>query len=287
MQSDGKQSMLIMSDFQLIAGLAILISGFNQLRRGISAYHWNRVVRLARFSTVTHLCCLTFLREHFYQKKAVVWWRVTGMVILIVMLIIAMIPTSNYTWTLIPAEDVSAILVDETGHQFVRPYPQNQAICFFTHAERVDNNYSVQLYVACQRVILSAVLLGFGTVSRIWRLFRVADAVYHRARKQVSAVGIGLLQRVLSWTSNWTMSSQLVLIFVYRPLLAIFLSFRLLLDILTSRFFDALWLLASFCWGSLNLWLHPKTTRQFRNRKVDFRAGNRASHVDCSSNSCD
>lgn len=56
--------MLTMSDFQLITGLAILISGFTQLQTGISAYHWQRLVQLAWFSSVTHLCCLTALRDY-------------------------------------------------------------------------------------------------------------------------------------------------------------------------------------------------------------------------------
>ncbi|KAF3003422.1 hypothetical protein E8E13_001084 [Curvularia kusanoi] len=37
-------AMLTMSDFQLITGMSILISGFTQLDTGISAYHWQRLV---------------------------------------------------------------------------------------------------------------------------------------------------------------------------------------------------------------------------------------------------
>jgi hypothetical protein len=247
--------MLIMSDFQLVAGLAILTSGFSQLRCGISAYHWQHVVRLAWFSSVTHLCCLTFLREQFYQRKVVVWWRVSGMVILILMLIIAMIPTANYTWAFIPFEDLSVILEDGSSHRFVKPDPRDHAICFFTLAAGVENIYNAQRYITYQRVIISAVLLGFGMIKRIWPLFRLPDEVYHHVRKRMSAAFTGVLHKVFGWTSTWTVSSHLILICVYRPLLAIFLSFRILLDIVTSRFFDVLWLLISFCWGTLSLWL--------------------------------
>jgi hypothetical protein len=175
--------------------------------------------------------------------------------ILILMLIIAMIPTANYTWTLSTFEDFSAILADDSEHQHVRPYPQDHAICFFTHAGRVGIDSSALLTVVRQRVIVSAILIGLGMMIRVWRLFRRPDEVYRRVRRRLSVAITGVLHKILGWTSTWTVSSQLVLIFIYRPLLAIFMTVRILLDIGTSRLVDVLWLLISFCWGTLSLWL--------------------------------
>ncbi|OAL06288.1 hypothetical protein IQ06DRAFT_77532 [Phaeosphaeriaceae sp. SRC1lsM3a] len=39
--------MLMMSDLQLLTGLAIIISGFAQLRSCISTFHWQKLVHLA------------------------------------------------------------------------------------------------------------------------------------------------------------------------------------------------------------------------------------------------
>ncbi|KAF2712528.1 hypothetical protein K504DRAFT_206294 [Pleomassaria siparia CBS 279.74] len=41
---DMTKAMLTMSDIQLLAGLSILISGFTQIRCGLSAYHWQKLV---------------------------------------------------------------------------------------------------------------------------------------------------------------------------------------------------------------------------------------------------
>jgi hypothetical protein len=95
MFADINQCMLIMSDFQMITGLSILISGYTQLRCGLQAYYWQRVVYLAWFSSITHLCCLTFLREYFSRNKVAYCWRLPGMIILILMLVVAYVPTAH------------------------------------------------------------------------------------------------------------------------------------------------------------------------------------------------
>lgn len=107
-----------MSDLQLITGLAIIVSGFAQLRCGISAYHWQRIVQLAWFSSITHLCCLTFLRDYLHQHKSAQVWRIPGMVALVVMVIAALVPTAHYAWELDDTMDLS------------RPLPYDHAICF-------------------------------------------------------------------------------------------------------------------------------------------------------------
>lgn len=60
-----KASVLTFSDTQLITGAAILLCGYTQLADGLSSYHWEMVVCLAWFSSLTHLATLSSLRGYF------------------------------------------------------------------------------------------------------------------------------------------------------------------------------------------------------------------------------
>lgn len=57
-----------MSDLQILTGISILISGYAQLECGLSCYHWQVLVYLAWFSSLTHLSCLTLLRNYLCQS---------------------------------------------------------------------------------------------------------------------------------------------------------------------------------------------------------------------------
>jgi hypothetical protein len=81
------------SDQQVITGIAILISGFSQLNKGISVYHWQTIVNLSWFSTVTHMLTLTVLRDQLKKNSLIRALRIIGMGLLVVMLCVAL-------WTL-------------------------------------------------------------------------------------------------------------------------------------------------------------------------------------------
>jgi hypothetical protein len=87
-----------MSDQQIITGIALLGSGFSQLRCGISAYHWQITIYLVWFSSFTHLATLTFLRRYLYENVPLRSWRLGLMTVLIASLVIALIPTGNQAW---------------------------------------------------------------------------------------------------------------------------------------------------------------------------------------------
>ncbi|TQV90780.1 Glycosyl transferase, family 25 [Cordyceps javanica] len=89
---------LAMSDLQILTGYSILISGYLQLYCGLSAYHWQMLVYLAWFSSLTHLSCLTFLRSYLYHRRVERTWRLIAMGLLVAMLVFALIPTGNYSW---------------------------------------------------------------------------------------------------------------------------------------------------------------------------------------------
>jgi hypothetical protein len=251
--------MLTMSDFQLITGLSILISGFTQLDTGISAYHWQRLVQLAWFSSITHLCCLTALRNYFRHNALGYFWRLPGMIVLIVMLIIALIPTGHYTW------ESQTIRYGSRQGDIIRPRATDHAICYFNHHEgkcTMDEWYEVtceQVFQASQqRMVLSALFLAVGMCNRLWHLFRLPSRLYVSARSVCSDLSTLVLSHMFRWSSTWSLwfSCPFVL-FVYYPFLAAFLAFRLLGDMITSRAFEVWWLIISFIWGLLNLWMRP------------------------------
>ena len=232
--------MLTMSDFQLVTGLSILISGFTQMNTGISAYHWQRLVQLAWFSSITHLCCLTALRNYFRRNTLGYFWRLPGMIILIIMLIVALIPTSHYTW-----ESPTLIYGEKKGDN-IRPKPTDPAICYFNHhtgtctADAWYTYTCAQVFEASQqRMILSALFLGVGMCNRLWHLFRLPTRVYNSTRTLCSSWSTQMLSRMHRSTTTWSLwYSSPFSFFIYHPALAVFLTIRLLADMITSRAFE-------------------------------------------------
>jgi hypothetical protein len=229
--------MLTMSDFQLITGFSVLLSGYTQLRCGISLYHWDRIIRLAWFSSITHLCCLTFLRDYFCQHRLAQLWRLPGMALLIVALCIAMIPSvQNYA----NHAKTDLTVVPRPHHYFNQI---DHAICFFgSHPADFRDYYLAtdidHLQTKQQRAILSMIMLLFGMLSRIWRLYAMPINAYIRMRKWLSNHSRACLRAVFDWSKSskfllfWTRG------FVYRPMLAAFLVLRISADISTSKAFE-------------------------------------------------
>lgn len=226
--------MLLISDLQLITGLAIIICGIAQLKCGLSAYHWRRVVQLAWFSSVTHLCCLTFLRDYLQTNTKAQWWRIPGIVSLVGLLISAQATTIHFTFY-----DVDALSVS-------RPKPYDYAICFLDHHEiDIDTQQedfalwaTYHFDTSRQRVICAVVLLAFGTLNRLWRLYDPLTIQYLRLRTWLGKGIICLLEKLFNKTkSGGTLPSWRTVVFYY-PVLTVALGLRVLSDILTSKAFE-------------------------------------------------
>ena len=86
------------SDQQLITGLAILISAYAQLNKDITAYHWQIMVYLAWFASLSHLTTLTALRHYFVNNSRARRLRIILMSAIVVALFVALLPTGNSTW---------------------------------------------------------------------------------------------------------------------------------------------------------------------------------------------
>jgi hypothetical protein len=92
------QCIVMFADIQIITGVAILVSGYVSLRCGLSTYHWELVVDLAWFSSVTHLSTLTFLRHYLHNRPKQKRLRVMAMLVLLVLLCVAVGPTAHFAW---------------------------------------------------------------------------------------------------------------------------------------------------------------------------------------------
>lgn len=96
-----EKTILMYSDQQLVTGLAILISGYSQLSSStgdMTSYHWQLMVYTAWFASLTHLTTLTILRKYFRDIKKVRIWRIGLMTLLMLLLMVALLPTGNSYW---------------------------------------------------------------------------------------------------------------------------------------------------------------------------------------------
>jgi hypothetical protein len=208
-----------MSDLQILTGTSILISGYVQLRCGISAFHWQMIVLLAWFSSITHLSCLTFLRNHLYNRPRERAWRLVAMGLMMLILLVAMVPTGGYGWS---------VDWNNNGH----PMPQDYAICYFRPTGDLDA-------MVLASMVVSVLLLVLGFIHRVIRLHKsLSILILGRARTVCSEKARHFLRRVYTNMHMETSGLTFKRMFVYRPLLAIFLTARNLLDLWNSMFIE-------------------------------------------------
>ena len=243
-----------MSDLQILTGLPILISGYSQLRCGLSVYHWQILVYLTWFCSLTHLSCLTILRTYLHNRPRERLWRLIGMGILVLLLIVALLPTGNYG---------------------VSNAPADYAICSFRRLAPIarkgedDEDEEDDGKLDYASMVISVLLMGLGFLARIVRLHRgISVGILGASRTYLSECARKRLrlyyerQKDFSDASPW--KSQTRTLFLYRPALALFLTCRAMLDLWSSMVVEVWWLVASFAWGVYNLALsmasYPKRT---------------------------
>ena len=85
-----QNAVLAFSDQQVVTGIAILVSAYVQISRGLQVYHWQVAVDLALFSSITHLTTLTCLRGYFRKRKSLRIIRLVFMGTIGIMLSVAL-----------------------------------------------------------------------------------------------------------------------------------------------------------------------------------------------------
>lgn len=248
-----------MSDLQIVTGLSILISGYAQLHQGISSYHWMVIVGLAWFSSLTHLACLTLLRNHLYSHPLQRIWRLFCMAALVILLTIALSFTGGYWWSslqggLIPDEEMAWSII-------------RHAMC--------HSGFDVRSTTAYYAMVLSILLVIFGFVARIIKLHKIISvSIWGKARARLSMQARRLLRIAFTWCCSNNSYKSLKRTLLYRPLLTVFLVARLFLDGWSSMFSEVsvprlsncvslscpgltinkvCWLVLGFIWGTMRL----------------------------------
>ncbi|KAJ5522095.1 hypothetical protein N7527_006210 [Penicillium freii] len=172
---------LSMSDVQIITGISIIVSGAAQLKCGISTHQWQVLVYLAWFSSLTHLSCLTLLRNYLHQRPAERIWRLFCMFVLVVLLILAFLPTANYRWQYgYSAKSTGRPALQDYAICYLRPVRRPDPAWNYMHAS-VDNGHAFS-DSAIMAMSISVVLLFVGFVwwliiSFIWGVQRLFSTV--------------------------------------------------------------------------------------------------------------
>ncbi|PWY93948.1 hypothetical protein BO94DRAFT_315290 [Aspergillus sclerotioniger CBS 115572] len=222
-----------MSDLQIATGIAILISGYAQLRCGISCYHWQFMGRLAWFSCLTHLSCLTLLRNYLHNHPSERHWRLVLMFALVVMLIVAIFPSGNYEWI--------------WGYPVFHPSPSDHAICYFLQRPSIKTTAGISMSI----YILTT---GFGFLFRIVKLHKILSVyMVRRPRKSLSKWGRKGLWKIFMWRTAPNLSKRLLGNLLYLPLLSVFLVARVALDHWSSMYFEIYWLVMCFLFAIVQL----------------------------------
>jgi hypothetical protein len=242
------QCVLNMSDLQIVTGLAILVSGFTQLPCGISVYHWQVLVYLAWFSNLTHLSCLTFLRKYLHEHPGQRRWRLAAMGILVILLIIALIPTGNFASTKGLAVIIQRLGAPELFNPIGDPAtkeqkeaaskllaePSGYAICSYKYniPPKDDNPEYMSM-------IVSVLFVGLGYVSRIVKLHpKTYTRVFAKSREYVkdrSRAFVRLVSRKFPVGGYWANVRRKLF---YRPVLFGFLIIKVSLDVWSSMAFE-------------------------------------------------
>ncbi len=143
------------SDQQAVTGIALLASGYAQLKSGIDCYHWIIVVYLAWFSSLTHLTTLTVLRQYFRENHHARSWRAVVMFITVVMLGAALLPTGDNQWFSGPFDPAASI----------------PAICYFRRLTSTTYTERFELgRVSTLSMVISLFVLASGYLTRIIKL---------------------------------------------------------------------------------------------------------------------
>ena len=221
------------SDQQAATGIALLSSGFAQLSSGIDSYHWQILVYLVWFSSLTHLTTLTVLRQYFLHNPAARLGRAVLMLITVTMLGAALLPTGNNIW-----------FYGNVYH--AGPLAAAPAICYF---QRLGSSKSFEIgSPGGISMIISIAVLASGYLTRMIQLSNHATAVSHRWLKEKPRNFLQkLLDHAAQRSSNHASGSYSVYWKVDNLILEIlFVWLKALLDIYSSMIWEVCIFFLSF-----------------------------------------
>lgn len=170
-------AVITFSDTQVFTGITILLCGYIQLPSGISAYHWQVVVALAWFSSLTHLLTLTSLRGYLRKRFKMAVWRATFMGFVMILLAAALGPTGFINQHKTAANAAPAICL-LSSRQRLEADPSGDTLGIF-------NSPFIALYI---------IFLVAKYIIKVFRLFKTVHEP-SQERLKLKTEKVGLLER--------------------------------------------------------------------------------------------
>lgn len=231
---------LIFSDQQLIAGLAIVIAGFVEaLTRDLDSYHWHIVTYLAWLSSTVHLITLSLLRSWLSERLLLRNLRMLGMLILLGLLGTAIYPSLNLKFTsgIFDSEDDNS-RGDKTRSQATPVH------CFWGG----DLSYSMHWPPNGDAVISYVALIG----GYLWKISQAFDSSRNRSRRWLFTSPSAGLERAAKRRVD---GLGLVNRMVYRLLVFAYVILVLVTGALESFIATLFFLIGTLIWGTEQLLL--------------------------------
>jgi hypothetical protein len=207
---------LMMSDQQMITGIALMVSAITQLRCGISAYHWQITIYLVWFSSFTHLATLTFPRGYLHENSPLRWWRLFFMTALIGLLTAALVPTRRGDW-----------LPDDQPALSGTP-----ALCMFDYSQSPPESAS---WIT---MLFSILVLSISYTTRAIKLFKWSSEASRSFFRTTPGNALKKHLGILYTGSQKTKANKWILSTPYYVILAVFLVIRSWMDFLETMFWE-------------------------------------------------
>lgn len=236
------QCILALCDIQIVTGLSIMTAGYIMmgLDAKMSAYHWQIIIYLAWFSNLTHQATLVFLRGYLRDHPQDRLWRFGLTTALVVMLVVALVPAVFFNWDT-PDQECSAA------------FRGTPARCFYSGP--ISANLLRQQRLEGQETCLqtelrdstafqfSLILIAILLFSYTWRTIKLFESlswfVHNRLREILARFARMAVARVLQCQLPCRiLGGPLWSLLVLRPVLALYILGRLILDFYGSAFAD-------------------------------------------------
>ena len=238
------QAILAFADQQIVTGIAILAAGFSRLQN-LSVYHLHVIIYLAWMSSNTHLTAVSLLQLDFRSQKnpKLRLIRLMGMIILAVMLVVALVPTTGVYWNLIITNPIAVYDAAGIG-SMLSVAPAVPARCFW----QSPNSGGFQSVAAWSFIIL--------VLSYTWKamlLFKTSHRLFKiTCRQYLQNVLTGRLDRIVLKLQLYRKPPPRLLT-QYKLTLCTYLMVWTLFE-LAESFLVSLWICGGgLAWGSIQI----------------------------------
>ncbi|GME36098.1 UDP-glucosyl transferase family protein [Neofusicoccum parvum] len=229
------------SDQQIITGIAVLAAAFAGFET-VSVYHWRTVVYLAWMSSNVHLTTLTVLRRLLQANTAARALRLTGMLVLFVLLVAALVPTASDSF------GNAGSNVPYAGSWYLRPLaftPADPAACFWQR--RYMDGPTMDSVISFAMLTSSYVWKVTGLFGRSHKLAR--EFLRNRPARAVPP----LIRRAALWRSRSRRVVYWLTAWPYSLVVGLYVLYMAVFDFMDSFAASILVLTISLVWGTLNL----------------------------------